>query len=380
MTDIQTRLDLARHLQEQMMRSTGSWLVEDEGQEEDARRTMLKSYLLEAHCPSDPDALVERLTAAGEAVGAVVERTQDPALFRLVHEDAELWCDTSLGRFWRLHTTALVKTSDRLHEQLVVSTPWLDKVWLSPTYLEQFPTEVGAEMLTFSLNHNRLPLYRRGEFHSDSDFVTLRLWSTSARKTLHKLRDANVFPRGVSLRSVRLRSDVDESDHYVAEYFHHGKVTASGTSFDEHNRLLLHALRDYAATITTIEDQYGIGRTEGPGGHLRGKPIVLDVEWAAPDLGFAVSKIFGSGEPFRLWGLPSEVAPGHYRTRAVDLHFGGVLVFDITSKQIVIQLPATVCGNTIARFLSNLRFHVNSDVRGPADLPSAGADAASRTA
>jgi hypothetical protein len=380
--EIQTRLDLARHLQEQMMRSTRNWLAESEDQEEDARRTMLKSYLLEAHCPPEPDGVYERLSAASAAVGVRVERTQEPDLFRLVTQDAELWCDTSLGRYWRLHTTALVGDSDPLHARLVATTPWLDKVWLSPRYLETFPTHVGAEMLTFSLNHDRRPLYRKGQYFSESDFVSMRLWSASARKTLDKLRNAEVLPHGVSLRSVRLRSEVSAEEHCVAEYFHNGKITASGTSFDEHNRLLLTALRDYASTIATLEEEYGIGRRGGPGGHLGGKPIVLNVEWAVPDLEYAVGKMFGSGEPFRLWGLPTKVGPGRYRCRAADLHFGGVLAFDITKEHIVIQLPAAVCGNTIARFLSNLRFHVNSDVVGPADISGAdaGADAASRTA
>lgn len=352
------------------MRSTRKWLADTDEEEEDARRTMLKSYLLEAHAPSEPEEIADRLSTAGAPLGIRAERTRDPELFRLVGEEGELWCDTSFGRFWRLHTTALVRNADRIRDQLVASTTWLDNVWLSPTYLERFPEDVGARTLTFSLNHDRRGLYREGEYYSESDFVSMRLWSASARETLHKLRSSDVLPRAVSLRSVRLRSDADDGDHCVAEYFHNGKVTASGTSFDEHNRLLVRALSDYASTITTIEAEYGIGRSEGAGGHLRGKPIVLDVQWAVPDLAYAVSKMFSSGGPFRLWGLPSEVAPGHYRVHAADLHFGGVLVFDITSETVVIQLPATVCGNTIARFLSNLRFHVNSDVEGPAESTS----------
>jgi hypothetical protein len=158
-------------------------------------------------------------------------------------------------------------------------------------------------------------------------------------------------------------ADVADGDFCVAEYFHHGKVTASGTSFDEHNRLLVHVLRDYADLVEGIEAKFGLAATVDQGGTpaVAGDPIIIDVDWTLPDLEYAVGRIFASADPFRLWGLPERVAEGHYRARAVDLHVGGVIVFDITRKYVAIQLPRSVCGNTVVRFLNNLRFHVNSD-------------------
>lgn len=370
MQHIETRRELARYLQAQMAASRTGWLAtgDDDDQEEASGKTRLKTYLVEAHCPSPGDEL-EALAPLGKGMGFSAGATKDAGLFRLATSSGDFWCDTSLGRFWRLHTTVQVKDADRFRDELVSKARWLDNVWLSPDYLEAFPAKVGAEMMTFSLHHDRRKLNPVGRVFSDSDYVSLRLWAARPEQTLAKLRGAEVFPHGVSVRSVQLRSGADEADgeFCVAEYFHHGKVTASGTSFDEHNRLVLEALKDYRATVEHIEQEYGLAATTDDAGRraVVGKPIVIDVTWEVADLRRAVARMFKSTDPFRLWGLPEEVSERHFRAQAVDLHFGGVLAFDITPERVVIQLPRGVCGNTVVRFLSSLRRHVNSDARGP---------------
>lgn len=346
------------------MASRGRWGVLGENDELGAR-TMVKTYLVEAHCGEDDAATGAALTDLGRKVGFRTLRTTEPGLFHLLARDVEFWCDTSMGRFWRMHTTAPVESADPLQDRMMSAATWLDKVWLPPDYLEQLPIKIGARMLTFSLNHDRRPLSKGDEPATEADSVTLRLWASHAQETLQKLRAAQVFPHGVSIRSVRLRSGDDEPDgaFCVAEYFHDGKITVGGTSFDEHSRLVVRVLRDYRVLVENLEQRYGLGADKDEHGHpiIVGEPIVIDVDWTLPDLEFAVARIFGSGEPFRLWGLPERLADGHYRARAVDLHVGGVLTFDITRRYVTIQLPRGMCGNTVVRFLNHLRFHVNAD-------------------
>ena len=95
---------------------------------------------------------------------------------------------------------------------------------------------------------------------------------------------------------------------------------------------------------------------------MTGDPIVIDMDWTMPSIEHVVGRIFSAAEPFRLWGVPERVTDKHYRARAVDLHVGSTLTFDITDKHIVIQLRGGTCGNTIVRFLGGLHYHVNSDV------------------
>lgn len=223
---IETRRDLARYLQDQMVASRRNWLA-TEDDEEELGRTMVKTYLVEAHCERCDEDTLGRL---GRAVGFQVVASKDPHLFRFQAPDVEFWCDTSIGRFWRMYTVAPVKAADPVHDQLVASATWLDKVWLPPDYLERLAGLVGARLLTFSLNHDCRPLNRGDGPTTETDFVTMRLWASNAQQQLTKLRDAQIFPHGISLRSVRLRAGSDEpdGDFCVAEYFHYGKSPPAG--------------------------------------------------------------------------------------------------------------------------------------------------------
>ena len=349
-----------------MVAARMTWSPATETEEEGRTRTSVKTYLVEAHrLAADKISAAELLRQIALPLGVVVEDTDEEDLFQLRAGEHEFWCDTSIGRYWRLHTTARVDDADAFHRQLVGVTPLLDNVWLPPNYLELLADRTNSTMQTFSLHHDRRPLTADVDSH-DLDFVALRLWASHAANTLRRLRDAAIFPHGISLRSVKLRAgDIEpDGDFCIAEYFHNGKITASGTSFDEHNRVLLHVLRDYGRIVERIENRYAIGLRCDEHGCCRvtGDPIVIDMDWTTPSIERVVGRIFSATEPFRLWGVPERITDKHYRARAVDLHVGSTLTFDITDKHIVIQLRGGTCGNTIVRFLGGLHYHVNSDV------------------
>lgn len=340
--------------------------------DEDRGRTSVKSYLLEAHSEgADGQRAGDLLSAIGDQAGIQVHGTDDEDLFRLSKKEVDVWCDTSLGRFWRLHTVAPVKIADPLHALLVRTSPLLDHVWLPPRYLEELPRRTESLMQTFSLSHDRRPMHQEGVEGEDFDYVTLRLWASRAAESLKKLREVDLWPRGISIRSVRLRSgdSQPDGDFCVAEYFHTGKVTANGTSFDEHNRILVQVLQDYRALVEGIEARFAIGfeQHDLTAGQMTGQPIVIPMKWTVADLEKAVGRMFSSTEPFRLWGLPEKLADDHFRVRAVDLHVGSTLTFDITRDHVVVILPRGTCGNTIVRFLGSLQYHVDADA-GPGCL------------
>jgi hypothetical protein len=362
MGSIRNRRDLARHLQEQMIASRSSPL-RDADELEHSGRTLVKTYLLEAHeaCRDDvtPAQLLSDLSGV---VGFKVRETDDPDLSELRFGDEAFWCDTSLRRYWRLHTIAAVDRADKINDQLVSASTHLDKVWLPPPYLESLAARTGAKLRLFCLSHDRRDMHRAVD-SQDLDFVTLRLWSSRANEAIGRLRRADVFPRGMSIRSVKIHTgSADSGDDFIAaEYFHHGKVSVNGNSFDEHNRVLMQVLADYAKMVEKIEHTYAIG-LDSNDRHIVGDPITIDIDWTLQDLEYVVGRIFGSVEPFRLWGVPQRIGPEHYRARAVDLHVGATLVFDVMKDKIVIQLPTHTCGNTVVRFLNALQYHVNSDV------------------
>jgi hypothetical protein len=363
---VQTRRDLAQHLQAQMAvsgRGGGAAAGDAESDDdlESTGRTSLKTYLIEYL--NDAGCAADLLADVGARAGFSSVPTQDADLFHLRAENAEAWCDTSLGRFWRLHSTSPVDDADALHKAIVGSSAWLDNVWLPPKYLEELPATTGAHLLTFALHHDRRPLSRH--IANYSHYVSCRLWATRAAETLERMRSSEVFPQGVSIRSVKLRSHAGEEDgdYCLAEYFHDGKITVSGTSFDEHNRLMLRILEDYRALVEGFESTHAIGASHDPGGNpvVGGQTVVIDIAWTVEDLEYAVTRMFSGTAPFRLWAIPERLTETHYRARAADLHVGGVLTFDITPSAIYVQLPRGVCGNTVVRFLSSLRYHVNAD-------------------
>lgn len=363
---VRNRRELARYLQDQMVAARMTWSAAADTEEESPARTSVKTYLVEAHrLATENRSAAELLRQLAAPLGMSIEDTDESDLFRLRIEDQDFWCDTSIERYWRLHTTARVDKADDIHHRLVSVTPLVDNVWLPPAYLEGLADRTGSAMQTFSLNHDRRALTTDMD-SPDLDFVALRLWASQAARTLRRLREVQLFPHGVSLRSVKLRAGDAEpdGDFCIAEYFHHGKVTASGTSFDEHNRVLLQVLRDYGRIVERIEQRYAIDLSHGEGGcsHLVGDPIVIDMKWTMPDIEHIVGRMFSATEPFRLWGLPERIAENHYRARAVDLHVGSTLTFDFTNEHIVIQLRGGTCGNTIVRFLGGLHYHVNADV------------------
>jgi len=326
-------------------------------------RTSVKTYLLEAHaCDAPTRDPLAFLKTAGAKLGLEVEETGDRDLFRLNAQGDDYWCDTSMGRFWRMHTTVAVENADKVRDALVAASPWLDNVWLPPSLLEELPEKTASELQTFSLSHDRTLLHPSAAPPADFDYVSMRVWASRAAETLRKLRQAEVFPHGVSIRSVKLRADTDSgSDEFcVSEYFHNGKVTVTGNSFDVHTNLVVNVVRLYRSLVEKIEREFALGYDTDQV-RLNGNPVVVPVEWTLSDLEYAVSRMFASVEPFRLWGLPEKVADDHYRARAVDLHVGQTLTVDVTRQNVVIQLPRGTCGNTVVRFLAALQFHVNSD-------------------
>ncbi len=364
---VQTRRDLARFLQAQMLAARSPWPPPYRADEGDVDldavgRTSVKTYLLEAHaCDAPTQDPLKFLQDVGAKLGLSVDETKDRDLLRLHSDGQDFWCDTSMGRFWRLHTTVAVDKADKLRDGLVAASPWLDNVWLPPSLLEQLPERTETELETFSLSHDRTQLHTREEPPMDFDYVSMRVWASRAAETLAKLRKAEVFPHGVSIRSVKVRADADDPGEFcVSEYFHSGKVTVTGNSFDMHTSLVVHVVRLYRALVEKIENEFALGY-EADAVRLTGNPVVVPVEWTLRDLEYAVSRMFASVEPFRLWGLPEKVADEHYRARAVDLHVGQTLTIDITRRHIVIQLPKGTCGNTVIRLLAALQFHVNSD-------------------
>lgn len=346
MQAIRTRADLAllleRHMAQSSVRSSQA-----QQDEEIEGRTALKTYLLEAHgrLRADPRGALGEVTGA---LGLQVRPSGEPELLELSLGETVLWMDSTQPRFPRLYTVSPARDTDRVVSALVAASGLVEPIWLPPRMLEALPRTTGTTMVLFSLRHDRRPL-RRAPDKDGIDSVTLRLWGPRARDTLDKLRRSEVLPAATSVFSVRLRGG-DDQRYCLAEVFHNGKITAIGNSFQEHERLLRCILDGHSTTTEQLEQIRSSRR------------LFIPINWTVDDLGYAVVKIFGGAEPFRLWGLPELLPPDAFRVRAVDLDVGRSATFTLSSKGISVELAPHTPASVLVRFISNLQYHVNADL------------------
>ena len=352
MFTIRSRRDLSLLLERQM--TAASTRAGGPAMDEDIElRTALKTFLLEAHgaMRSDPFTALQQLAPT---LGLSVERTDDAQLLALwAGDDVQFWLDTSAGRVHRLYTVGTAKEADRVHELLVAGSGLLECVWLPPRALEKLARNPASQMVLFSLRHDRRMLRRTPDLQG-IDSVTLRFWGPRARDTLDKLRRSDVLPMATSVYSVRVRLGDDEK-YCLAEVFHTGKITAIGTSFAEHERIVGALLAEHAELVEALETAQRTPRR-----------VQVPVRWTFDDLSYGVARMFSGNEPFRLWGLPEQTAPDTFCVRAVDLDVGRIAQFSVDASGLTMELGARTPASTAIRVISALQYHVNADT--PDDL------------
>ncbi len=355
MLTIRSRRDLSLLLEKQMTAASTRSGAAPSIEEDIEGRSALKTYLLEAHGMMRRDPLTALQDVAG-ALGITVSATDDPGLYALQLGELMFWLDTADASVHRLYTVGVAKDADRIHEMLVSGTGQLECVWLPPATLEKLAHHEAARMVLFSLRHDRRAL-RRAPDAEGIDSVTLRFWGPRAKETLDKLRRSEVLPGATSVYSVRVRIGDDER-YCLAEVFHTGKVTAIGTSFAEHERILRFLLDDHEDRTVALEKARATPRR-----------LTVPVRWTVDDLGYAVGRMFGGAEPFRLWGLPEQTGPDSYRVRAVDLDVGRPAVFEVDRGGVSLELGPRTPASVAVRYISAIQYHVNADTQSDALAP-----------
>lgn len=323
----------------------------------DEGRTALKTYVLQAQGEMARQPLAA-LAEVGARVGFEARPCRDPELITLAQGDLTFWLDTGDRAYFRLHTTATVKEADRVHEALVNATPLLEPTYLLPATLEDLARRVEGKMVLFSLRHDRRELRADADERGDEvDLVTLRFWAPSAAETLDRLRKSAVLPGATSVHSVRVRVGSPEA-FALTEVFHNGKFTSSGNSFEQLERVLRVVLADHAATAAALESS-----SLGP---VR---IGVPVPWPGGDPAYAMARMFGGGEPFRLWGLPERVDERTYHVRAVDVGVARPVLFEVRPEGLAVELPPGTPVSVAQRVVAALQYHVHADIACDAFAP-----------
>jgi hypothetical protein len=326
---------------------------------------LLKSYIIEAHSISESeshhDTIYKLLSELADTARLQVVESEDETLFVVSHGRDLYYFDVSDSRFWIIHTIAKSTQTDKLWNDLIRKSPYIDKAWL-PTQMLERMTEYG-HFRGFGAVHDETPFMKEAE-EAEVETMHFRLWGGSAKAVLNSLKQSEAFPHSLALSSVRIKYWMPNlADEAVIDNFtFDGKVTALGKSFISHVNLLSRLHNYYADTIREIERTLPlqfVPENEVP--TLHGFPIIITLSRKLENLHSFVTSIFSSTVPFRLWGMSELYDNNFARVYAVDLHTGHKLNFEIGLDFVRIYLPVGTCGNTIARFYTNLQQYYDSN-------------------
>jgi hypothetical protein len=326
---------------------------------------LLKSFLIEAH--PGPDGTLDHsevlsfMRNLGEQTHCQIMESEEETLFNLLHGKDIYYIDISDSRFWIMHTLALSLRADKLRNDFVKVSPFLDKAWLPSQMLEKVAS--FGLFKGFGAIHDETPFLKEGAEETDVETMHLRLWGGSAAAVLEALRKSGVFPHSLALSSVRLKHWLPrlEDEAVIDNFTFDGKVTALGKSFVSHIDLVARLHDTYAQTVRSIERDLSIRFVAQDSGlTLQGHPVIISLARELPNITEFIRRVFSSALPFRLWGITEIENDLFARVYAVDLHMGHKLTFEIARDFIRIYLPPSACANTIARFYANIQQYYDS--------------------
>jgi len=354
--------DMARYLADAMFLSYDRYRSDQKFEQDTG---LLKSYFIEAHVDSyngetTHDLTLDLLSQISQDIRMLAEESEDESLFNIKNGKDTYYLDTSDTRFWILHTLALSTKADKFKNELIKASPHLDSAWLPAQFLQKIST-LGY-FKGFGAMHDEMPLIDKNS-EAEVESMHLRLWGGSAASVLESLQSSQALMHSLALSSVRVKYSLPEyEDETVTDNFtFEGKVTALGKSFISHTNLISRVYSEYSREIRNIEEELSLRFVPRQGIHeLEGHPIIISFSRKLINLPNFISRVFSSALPFRLWGLPEIIDDDFARVYAVDLHVGHKLLFEISTDFIRIYLPIGTCGNTIARFYTNIQQYYDS--------------------
>ncbi len=357
--------------------------------------TLVKTYIFEVDVPQDLDA--EQHASMGRFVQALflpkgrrdtlvsVSPRSENGFFELNlkrgRQEAILYLDTATNRrFWLGFSISNATTLDWWVDALSQTQTAFDTVWLWPSFLES--VQARGIPRGFGLDYD----YRK--FESDDPektaYLKMQLWGGSDTDALYKLRSNREFSDKVVLAKVRMKefAGSDNEDIFALQDLkYQGKFTTRGTSFRVHAATASFVRASYEAKIQQIEDNYTIHWKQSDLGHWKQSDLG---HWKQSDLGrlslegFAIHFVPQQTEipvetfcevalrgttPFRLFGLTRMVNDYSAVSQVVDLHTGGKFSLEVHPDLISLYLAEGTCGNSVARFYTNLQHTLGASFR-----------------
>lgn len=355
------------------------------------RKNLVKSYVIETVRHHHEAANAADTFAA--AAGLRAESLDGGDLYRLHNAQGEVRAvmegvDT---RFPVLHSTILTQPLDSMVKSAVMSSPWLDHVWLPGRFFDslwQWTKTTADPRRLAKLKFAYTGHYEDAEgvldtSEADEEFpdegadagdegvreVRRSQFEVADRvgvldQRLKKMR-AIYNPLQSTVR-IKIPSGV-AGGHEVYDY---GKVTNRSVSFSEQQKIVRLIIDLYRRVTEDAEDKLWYASQEAlpnGGARLTGRPVLLRF----PDrldlhtLHTWAERTFGNRRNrFRLGGRP--MWSGDDRTRlhvyGIDRHLWQPISLEATRDHILVVLPVGTCGNTVNRLVANVQQYLSPSV------------------
>lgn len=356
---VQTRMQFMDYLEEAVS------MPRDDDMEPRGRPLELNAYMIESEggFPSNfsSDGITGEVQDTGLDGIKILQVRQNGAAF-------EFFLDTTNPRFFVLHTNErsddvgpIVRTltRDRRHT--------FDNTWFHSDMLYNFAKKDGNVFNGFGVKYDNNTFLSDdyGGSGSAIDDLSITINGSLAQRVVDMFGREQGIKKTIAFNKVRVRRGQDlPSDFIQDDVTYDGYLSVKrGKSVQDHLHLVDMGRDMYSKTVRHVEDT-SIGIKEVDGRTLvEGKSFDFEFESPIENLDLFIDRMFNSAEPFRLWGLKSNVRDGYYKITAVDLHAGTPISFDVADNLVRAYLFKGSCGNTILRMLANLQIHCDSRIK-----------------
>ena len=306
--------------------------------------------------------------------GGEVRATDDPSLFLLtmtVSDGADIepvgfWVDAANPRFWLLHAKTKADATRQGLRRLVAHNPRLDFAWLPRHQLRQLQHLFNP--FGFRLGFDERLFYKGrdvAELEEPTHKLAVEHAGVGAEGMYALFEASDLTRRAMAVAEVSFWERGDAGTQLM-RVSRDGRLLSAGQSLDSHLGAAHLLLGGYERFVRELEQRFSLRITEAHDGDvvIEGRPLALG---ATKPEGFAfkqlVERLVSGVEPFRLLGTVDWREEDLAWVDAIDLHTASAVRIDLTPEWIRMYLGAGVCGNTLARFVTNLQRSYNADLQ-----------------
>jgi hypothetical protein len=297
------------------------------------------------------------------------------------------------SRFPVIHSTRKSATIDKIVKEAVLSSPWLDHVWLPGHFFDalwewtrQTADPNRLAKLKFSYRARYEPLgpgsdsidedtdaFDGEDPPSDDDDGSIR----EVRHSQFEVADrvGVLAQRLEEMRSLyhplksTIRMRIPSTGRGGHEVYHNGKITNRSVSFSEQQKIVRHVIDLYRRITEDAEEKLWYSSHEdelGGGAVLSGQPVLLAFPdpLELPTLHQWADRTFGNRRNlFRLGGEPMWSGDTRLHVYGIDRHLWQPISLEVTQDHLLAVLPEGTCGNTVNRLVTNVQQFLSPSVQ-----------------